>query len=83
MNKKYLILLLIMLLCFLGLIVVELIFVNHLHSHFSYEKFPGFYGVLGFVAFIVLVFGAKYLLRPLVSRPEDYIENFFKNDSDE
>ena len=44
------------------------------HPHFSWEKWPGFYAVYGFVACVVLVLVAKYILRPLVRRNEDYYD---------
>ena len=34
----------------------------------------GFYAVYGFVACVVLVLVAKYILRPMVIRKEDYYE---------
>lgn len=56
----------------LVLLIVEL-FV-HKHSHFGWEAWPEFYAVYGFVACVVLVVAAKYILRPLVKRREDYYE---------
>jgi hypothetical protein len=47
--------------------------VYHKHSHFSFEDWPGFYGVYGFVACVALVLVAKQL-RKLVMRGEDYYE---------
>lgn len=44
------------------------------HGEFAWENWPGFYAAFGFVAFVILVFGAKYILRPLVKRREDYYE---------
>lgn len=44
------------------------------HPHFLWEKWPGFYAVFGFVACVALVLTAKYILRPLVKRPEDYYD---------
>lgn len=38
------------------------------------EAIPGFYAVYGLVACSVLVFLAKYLLRPAVMRDEDYYD---------
>lgn len=49
-------------------------FVTAKHGEFAWENWPGFYAVFGFVAFVILVFGAKYILRPLVKRREDYYE---------
>jgi hypothetical protein len=42
--------------------------------HFAWEGWPGFYCVYGFVACVVLVIVAKYILRPLVMRREDYYD---------
>jgi len=38
------------------------------------ESIPGFYAVYGLVACTVLVYLAKYLLRPAVMRDEDYYD---------
>jgi len=54
------------------LLIIEL-FV-HKHPHFAWEDWPEFYAVYGFVACVVLVVAAKYLLRPLVKRREDYYD---------
>jgi hypothetical protein len=54
------------------LLVIE-IFVRK-HPHFAWEKWPEFYCVYGFVACVVLVIVAKYILRPLVMRREDYYD---------
>ncbi|HIE12785.1 MAG TPA: hypothetical protein EYP63_05075 [Desulfotomaculum sp.] len=42
--------------------------------HFRWEEYPSFYAVYGFVACVVLVLFAKYVLRPIVKRKEDYYE---------
>ena len=44
------------------------------HPHFAWEEWPQFYAVYGFVACVVLVLAAKYILRPLVKRREDYYD---------
>lgn len=44
------------------------------HPHFEVETWPLFYGAFGFVSFVLLVYFAKYILRPLVSRKEDYYD---------
>ena len=44
----------------------------HKHGIFTWESFFGFYSVYGFVACVILVIVAKYVLRPLVMRKEDY-----------
>ncbi|MFC1523523.1 hypothetical protein ACFL6N_01905 [Thermodesulfobacteriota bacterium] len=61
---------------FYSLLVVLLImeFFVHKHPHFSWEGWLEFYAVYGFVACVVLVVVAKYILRPLVKRGEDYYD---------
>ena len=54
------------------LLIIE-VFV-HKHPHFAWEGWPEFYAVFGFVACVVLVLAAKYILRPLVKRREDYYD---------
>ncbi|NVM22946.1 MAG: hypothetical protein HWN68_14345 [Desulfobacterales bacterium] len=54
------------------LLIIEM-FVQK-HPHFAWEKWPEFYCVYGFVACVVLVIVAKYILRPLVMRREDYYD---------
>lgn len=49
-------------------------FIEKHEAHFHYEEFPGFYAVYGFIAFVILVILSKYVLRPLVSRSEDFYE---------
>ena len=62
--------------CFYGSLVILLIieFFIHKHPHFAWEAWPEFYAVYGFVACVVLVVVAKYILRPLVKRREDYYD---------
>lgn len=61
---------------FYALLLVLLIteFFIHKHTYFSWEEWPGFYAVYGFVAFVVLIFTAKYILRTFVKRKEDYYD---------
>lgn len=54
------------------LLAVE--FFLHKHAVFEWEKWPAFYAAFGFVACVVLVVAAKYILRPLVKRREDYYD---------
>ena len=54
------------------LLIIELFI--HKHPHFAWEAWPEFYAVYGFVACVVLVIAAKYILRPLVKRREDYYD---------
>ena len=44
------------------------------HPYFKWEQWPGFYAIYGFVACVVLVLIAKYVLRPLVMRGENYYD---------
>lgn len=44
------------------------------HPYFSWEERPAFYAIYGFVACVFLVLVAKYILRPLVKREEDYYD---------
>lgn len=46
----------------------------HKHTYFPWEEWPEFYAVFGFVACTALVLAAKYILRPLVKRKEDYYD---------
>jgi hypothetical protein len=42
--------------------------------YFPWEGYPAFLGALAFVSSALLILGAKYLLRFLVKRPEDYYD---------
>lgn len=44
----------------------------HKHAFFGFDGMPSFYGAYGLVACILLVLVAKYILRPIVMRREDY-----------
>ena len=44
------------------------------HPHFAWEKWPEFYAVFGFTAYAIIVILAKYILRPIVKRGEDYYD---------
>ncbi len=44
------------------------------HPYFAYESFPSFYATFGFVACVLLVLAAKFILRPIVKRREDYYD---------
>lgn len=61
---------------FYGILVLLLIgdFFVHKHAVFPWEEWPEFYAIYGFVACTVLVLAAKYILRPLVKRREDYYD---------
>ena len=45
----------------------------HRHAAFSWESWPGFYAVFGFVAYTILILVAKRLRR-FISREEDYYD---------
>ncbi len=66
----------ILLRCFFSILVIllGLDFLVHKHAHFEWEMWPEFYAVYGYVACVVLVIVAKYILRPLVKRREDYYD---------
>ena len=57
----------------LGILLLIELFI-HKHPHFKWEAWPEFFAVYGFVACVVLVIVAKYFLRPLVKRDEDYYD---------
>ncbi|MEW6600888.1 MAG: hypothetical protein AB1499_07950 [Nitrospirota bacterium] len=44
------------------------------HPFFPWEEWIGFNAAFGFVAFVVLIITAKYILRPIVKRKEDYYD---------
>ena len=46
----------------------------HKHPYFVWEESFGFYAIYGFVACVLLVLAAKYILRPFVKRKEDYYD---------
>ena len=54
----------------LVLIIMELLIPKD--PHFSWEAFPAFYATYGFVGCVGLVLGAKYILRKMVKRKENY-----------
>ena len=63
---------------FWGLVVVcALLFVVdfflHRHAHFGFDGWRGFYGVVGFLAFFLIVLTGKPL-RKLLKREEDYYD---------
>lgn len=61
---------------FYGSLIALLVgdFFVHKHAYFVWDGRPAFYAIFGFVACVVLVLVAKYVLRPLVKREEDYYE---------
>ncbi len=60
--------------CVLGVMLVAEFFI-HKHSFFAWEEWPWFHAAFGFVAFVVLILAAKYILRPLIERKEDYYDD--------
>lgn len=54
------------------LIIVDLFI--HKHPYFKFEEYPSFYGTFGFVACVLLVLAARFILRPLVMRDEKYYD---------
>lgn len=55
-------------------VLLAIEFFVHKHPHFPWEDWPEFYAVYGFVACVALVLAAKYILRPLMRRREDYYD---------
>lgn len=47
----------------------------HRHAETSFDGNFGFYGAYGFIASVVLVLVARFVLRPIVKRPEDYYDD--------
>ena len=43
------------------------------HGHFSFEEFPGFYAIYGFIAYCSIVLTAKQL-RKILKRDENYYD---------
>jgi hypothetical protein len=54
------------------LLGLELLF--HPHPYFAWDGWFGFNAALGLVAGILLVLVARFLLRPLVKRDEEYYD---------
>ena len=54
------------------LLIIE--FFVRKHPHFGCEGWLEFYAVYGFVACVALVLAAKYILRPIMKRREDYYD---------
>ena len=53
------------------------------HPYLKWETWPGFYAAFGFVSCVVLVLGARFILRPITKRREDfYVSNQQKGDND-
>ena len=56
-----------------GILLIIDIFI-HKHGHFSWEEKPEFFAVYGLVSSVVLVLAAKYGLRKIVKRKEEYYD---------
>ena len=56
------------------LVVLVLEFFIDKHPYFPWEEWPGFYAAFGFVVFVGLILVAKYILRPIIKRKEDYYD---------
>lgn len=48
-------------------------FMVDMHPHFAFESWPAFFAIYGFLACVVLVFGAK-LLGAFLKRPDTYYD---------
>ncbi len=59
---------------FLVLLIVADLFIPK-HPDFSWEGYPFFYAVYGFVAYVSIVLGSNYILRKIVKRKEDYYDD--------
>lgn len=55
----------------IGLVLAD--FVVEKHPHFGVENLPGFYALIGFSAFIAIVWGGVQL-RKFVGREENYYD---------
>jgi hypothetical protein len=56
------------------LVLVIINFILHKHAYFFWEEWSGFYAAYGFVACVSLVMAAKFILRKIVKRSEDYYD---------
>jgi|GEM_PF-699938 len=45
------------------------------HEHVKWESWPGFYAVFGFLSCITVVLTARFLVRPVVERKEDFYDD--------
>lgn len=48
-------------------------FIIHRHVYHSWENIPAFYAIFGFIACVILVFGATQM-RKILMRGEDYYD---------
>jgi len=63
-----------LLFCAMLLLSIVAEFFVHKHVFFEWEEWPGFYAALGFMAFVLLILIAKYILRPIAQRKENYYD---------
>lgn len=56
------------------IVLLGLDFVVEKHPHFPWEGSFGFFAVYGFIACVLLVLIARFVLRPLVMRREDFYD---------
>jgi hypothetical protein len=42
------------------------------HAHYWWEEVPAFFAIFGFLGCLLIIFGAKYLGKFLVSKDPDY-----------
>ena len=73
-DKKRNVMILLMLLFGSCLVLLIINFFVSKHGHFSWEEWSGFYAAYGFVACVGLVLAAKFILRKIVKRSEDYYD---------
>jgi Kef-type K+ transport system membrane component KefB len=60
---------------YVGLVVLIILdLLSPKHPVFKWEEWPAFYAVYGFVAFCTIVLAAKFILRKIVKREEDYYD---------
>lgn len=58
---------------FVALVVLVVIDIFiHKHAYFVFDGYFSFYGAFGFVSCVLLVLAARFILRPIVKRKEDY-----------
>ena len=55
-------------------VVLSLDLFIHKHGDYHWEEWPAFHAAYGFVACVLLVFIARFVLRILVERKEDYYD---------
>ncbi len=57
-----------MLIC--AVVSVLLDFMVHKHAFFPWENWPGFYIFFGSITVGIMVMAARYILRPLICKPD-------------